>query len=386
MERMTAPPPASTDQVDPDVDEDVAGRRPVAGDRLERPGQPDVLRHLRAAEALRLSRAQGDRADARRAPQGQGRGVVRATRTRSRPTSRSCTPPASGPPCRRPDADSERLEALRPRGAAAARRARWRRRRPRCCAGWSPRSGRCSPARADEHPARRAGRAHRACAPGRPPRPTTACSPGCCPTSPRDDADLSAGLRSLHEPELIEAKDAAAALVLETLPEAGGRVELTAGAGRRLAGRAERRAAGPGHRARRQRGHARRAAAGRPARRRTSASTTGSRSSRTRWCSRGWPCAERGPRVGAPQVAARSVWPRLRSGATRSRTSCLSRLQLGEAALLAAVPQHVVVEPDGEHPADAGHEGHLAEVARGKLVSSSWAVQPARRSQRHCVQ
>jgi hypothetical protein len=43
-----------------------------------------------------------------------------------------------------------------------------------------------------------------------------------------EDPDLAAGLRSLHEPELIEAKDAAAALVLETLPESGGRIELTA--------------------------------------------------------------------------------------------------------------------------------------------------------------
>ena len=42
-----------------------------------------------------------------------------------------------------------------------------------------------------------------------------------------EDTDLAAGLRSLHEPELIEAKDSAAAFVLETLPEAGGRVELT---------------------------------------------------------------------------------------------------------------------------------------------------------------
>jgi hypothetical protein len=42
-----------------------------------------------------------------------------------------------------------------------------------------------------------------------------------------DDADLSAGLRSLHEPALIEAKDAAASVVLDTLPETGGRVELT---------------------------------------------------------------------------------------------------------------------------------------------------------------
>ncbi|WP_214366647.1 DUF2017 domain-containing protein [Pseudonocardia sp. H11422] len=43
-----------------------------------------------------------------------------------------------------------------------------------------------------------------------------------------DDADLSGAMRSLHEPELIEAKDAAATVVLDTLPEAGGRVELTA--------------------------------------------------------------------------------------------------------------------------------------------------------------
>jgi Domain of unknown function (DUF2017) len=42
-----------------------------------------------------------------------------------------------------------------------------------------------------------------------------------------EDPDLAAGLRSLHEPELIEAKDGAAALVLDTLPEVGGRVELT---------------------------------------------------------------------------------------------------------------------------------------------------------------
>ncbi|HZG92674.1 MAG TPA: DUF2017 domain-containing protein [Pseudonocardia sp.] len=42
-----------------------------------------------------------------------------------------------------------------------------------------------------------------------------------------DDADLSAGMRSLHEPELIDAKDAAARVVEDTLPEQGGRIELT---------------------------------------------------------------------------------------------------------------------------------------------------------------
>lgn len=41
-----------------------------------------------------------------------------------------------------------------------------------------------------------------------------------------EDADLAAGLRSLHEPALIEAKEAAAELVLDTLPVTGGRVEL----------------------------------------------------------------------------------------------------------------------------------------------------------------
>ena len=43
-----------------------------------------------------------------------------------------------------------------------------------------------------------------------------------------DDASLSGALRELHEPGLIAAKHDAAELVLQTLPEAGGRVELTA--------------------------------------------------------------------------------------------------------------------------------------------------------------
>ena len=43
-----------------------------------------------------------------------------------------------------------------------------------------------------------------------------------------DDAVLSGALRELHEPELIAAKNDAAAVVLTTLPAAGGRVELTA--------------------------------------------------------------------------------------------------------------------------------------------------------------
>jgi uncharacterized protein DUF2017 len=43
-----------------------------------------------------------------------------------------------------------------------------------------------------------------------------------------DDAQLSGALRELHEPELIAAKNDAAAVVMQTLPVAGGRVELTA--------------------------------------------------------------------------------------------------------------------------------------------------------------
>jgi hypothetical protein len=42
-----------------------------------------------------------------------------------------------------------------------------------------------------------------------------------------EDEDLAAGMRSLHEPELIEAKQRAATFVVESLPAAGGKVELT---------------------------------------------------------------------------------------------------------------------------------------------------------------
>jgi hypothetical protein len=43
-----------------------------------------------------------------------------------------------------------------------------------------------------------------------------------------DDPRLAGALRSLHEPQLIEAKNDAAAVVLQTLPPSGGRVELNA--------------------------------------------------------------------------------------------------------------------------------------------------------------
>jgi len=46
------------------------------------------------------------------------------------------------------------------------------------------------------------------------------------PDFSRGDPDLASGLRSLHEPELIESKDGVAALVLNTCPPDGGRVRL----------------------------------------------------------------------------------------------------------------------------------------------------------------
>ncbi len=48
------------------------------------------------------------------------------------------------------------------------------------------------------------------------------------PGSPdADRADLNSALRSLHEPEIIDAKVAAGTVVLETLPERGGKIVLT---------------------------------------------------------------------------------------------------------------------------------------------------------------
>ncbi|GAB2683767.1 DUF2017 domain-containing protein [Nocardia thraciensis] len=48
------------------------------------------------------------------------------------------------------------------------------------------------------------------------------------PGSPdADRADLNSALRGLHEPDIIEAKVAAGAVVLETLPSEGGKIVLT---------------------------------------------------------------------------------------------------------------------------------------------------------------
>ena len=59
---------------------------------------------------------------------------------------------------------------------------------------------------------------------------------GCCRTSIKSDDDdpladssdsLNAALRSLHEPEIIDAKRVAAQQLLDTVPDDGGRFELT---------------------------------------------------------------------------------------------------------------------------------------------------------------
>jgi hypothetical protein len=47
------------------------------------------------------------------------------------------------------------------------------------------------------------------------------------PDFTNDDPSLAGGLRSLHEPELIDVKDGVAALVLNTCPPDGGRVRLS---------------------------------------------------------------------------------------------------------------------------------------------------------------
>jgi len=46
------------------------------------------------------------------------------------------------------------------------------------------------------------------------------------PDFSRDDAELAAGLRMIREPEVIDAKDAAAVTLLDSLPRGGGTVRL----------------------------------------------------------------------------------------------------------------------------------------------------------------
>jgi len=57
-------------------------------------------------------------------------------------------------------------------------------------------------------------------------RPADAAVARLLPDFHAEDAELSAGLRVLHEPELIAAKDAAAVALLDSLPRGGGQVRL----------------------------------------------------------------------------------------------------------------------------------------------------------------
>ncbi len=58
--------------------------------------------------------------------------------------------------------------------------------------------------------------------------PTDAAVARLLPDYHRDDDELAAALRMLHEPELISAKDAAAVVMLDSLPRGGGTVRLDA--------------------------------------------------------------------------------------------------------------------------------------------------------------
>lgn len=57
-------------------------------------------------------------------------------------------------------------------------------------------------------------------------RPTDPALARLFPDFSADDADLSAGMRSLHEPSMLAAKDRAAVTLLDTLPRSGGQVRL----------------------------------------------------------------------------------------------------------------------------------------------------------------
>ena len=175
MERVSA---ASPVEVEPttDSDEITVLADAVGDDRLERPGQPDVLRHLRVPEVLRLRQEEGREADARGAPRRQVAWSARAAARRWSATCRRCTSTASGRPWSKPSdvsgfarhRRSERrhrhLHRLRGRPAALAGRPAGRAAAQRgggARATTSTRSRRCSTS------------------PGRPPSRTTRCWPGC---------------------------------------------------------------------------------------------------------------------------------------------------------------------------------------------------------------
>ena len=177
----------------------------------------------------------------------------------------------------------ERLEEVGTRGPRRAWSPRSTRRRPRCCAACSTRCARCWPSASADNPADELA-VLTGMRTGPSTRPTDRVLARLLPDFTTEDADLAAGLRSLHEPELIEAKDGAAAEMLAGLPARGGRVELDGGAGRRVARRAERLAARARHGASTSTRTCPTRSTPRTPAPLTWRSTTGSRSCRTAWC------------------------------------------------------------------------------------------------------
>ena len=214
-------------------------RRGAVGDhRLERPGQPDVVRHAGLPEAARTPPAEGRGTDARRAPQGPGHRVRRSAgedggRRREAPGRRSVGNDGQGqltgasvPPQVRP---LHRLARSR-RGVADR-------------ATWSTRCGSCWPA--GEPRARRTRWPQltgMTLGPSTPPQDPAVAR--LLPDFHAEDAELSAGLRVLHEPELIAAKDAAAVALLDSLPRRRRAGAVGRGDGEQLDHRAQRRPVG----------------------------------------------------------------------------------------------------------------------------------------------
>ena len=95
------PRPPRSSSTSRGIDDETVARPAVDRAGVERPDQPDELRHVRVPEAVRLQPREGDRADARRAPQGSGGRVAAAPGRRPRSTCSASTSTACGPRCSR---------------------------------------------------------------------------------------------------------------------------------------------------------------------------------------------------------------------------------------------------------------------------------------------
>src|SRR5438093_253337 len=80
-----------------------------------------------------------------------------------------------------------------------------------------------------------------------------------------------------------------------------------------------------------------------------------------------------------------SEWPRSLPGATRSRTSCFSSLSSGKRPCACRDQRTSSPRRTSNTPPVPGRRATSLSSA-SKVVKSSWAIQAARRSQRHCVQ